>query len=238
MFKKGLAVAVILLFVGVAFAPSINADVHKKEFDENLVEICITEYKVDGTNEEKIFEITEEENNDFIERINNIDDIDERLEVYKEYGFIPEDVNSEKLRVDMEEKFEGMGLNKDKINSFYQLKKRRILTNDSLINVNFKCKVVSHMEFGLHLRFGMSAITRFINWLIGFLFLIPSIDLFNIGICRGMRIETTDGLMPDYYSDYSAMLYFIGGFVGYSYKYYTFTQYYVYDGFAAMVFSI
>jgi len=33
MFRKGLAVAVILLFIGVAFAPSINADVSKSDLD-------------------------------------------------------------------------------------------------------------------------------------------------------------------------------------------------------------
>jgi len=33
MIKKGLAVAVILLFIGVAFAPNINADVSKQDTD-------------------------------------------------------------------------------------------------------------------------------------------------------------------------------------------------------------
>jgi len=38
MIKKGLAVAVILLFIGVAFAPSINASVVKDELVEFDVE--------------------------------------------------------------------------------------------------------------------------------------------------------------------------------------------------------
>ena len=40
MFRKGLAVAVILLFIGVAFAPSINASVVKDELVEFDVEFC------------------------------------------------------------------------------------------------------------------------------------------------------------------------------------------------------
>jgi len=40
MFMKGLAVAVILLFIGVAFAPSINASVVKDDLVEFDVEFC------------------------------------------------------------------------------------------------------------------------------------------------------------------------------------------------------
>ena len=37
--KKGLVVAVIILFIGLAFAPSINANVSKASIDSELVEI-------------------------------------------------------------------------------------------------------------------------------------------------------------------------------------------------------
>jgi len=37
--KKGVAVAVILLFIGLAFAPSINANISKASVDSELVEI-------------------------------------------------------------------------------------------------------------------------------------------------------------------------------------------------------
>jgi len=40
MFRKGLAVAVILLLIGVAFAPSINANVVEDELVEIDVEFC------------------------------------------------------------------------------------------------------------------------------------------------------------------------------------------------------
>jgi len=40
MFREGLAIAVILLFIGVAFAPSINSSVVKDELIEFDVEFC------------------------------------------------------------------------------------------------------------------------------------------------------------------------------------------------------
>ena len=45
MFRKGLAVAVILLFVGVAFAPTINANVSKSSL-EPIVDVDVIEEDV------------------------------------------------------------------------------------------------------------------------------------------------------------------------------------------------
>ena len=39
MIRKGLAVAVILLFIGVAFAPSINANISKASVDSDSVDL-------------------------------------------------------------------------------------------------------------------------------------------------------------------------------------------------------
>jgi len=38
LIKKGVVVAVILLFIGLAFAPSINANISKASIDSELVE--------------------------------------------------------------------------------------------------------------------------------------------------------------------------------------------------------
>lgn len=59
LIKKGLAVVIILLFICVAFAPSINADINKASVDSELVEITTEvcglnggEHTVQLTNEE------------------------------------------------------------------------------------------------------------------------------------------------------------------------------------------
>ena len=50
LIKKSLTVAVILLFIGIAFAPSINANINKASLDSKLVEITT---KVWGFNDGK-----------------------------------------------------------------------------------------------------------------------------------------------------------------------------------------
>ncbi len=70
--KKPLAVAVILLFIGLAFAPSINAYVSKeKEFVEYTTEIC-------GLNSGKHTVRLAKEEADEVEQL--IDDIERRLD--------------------------------------------------------------------------------------------------------------------------------------------------------------
>lgn len=70
MVKKGLAVAIILLFIGVAFAPSINANVSKQddmvEFD---VEFC-------GLDKKHTVKLTQQESEE-VEQL--FDDIQDRL---------------------------------------------------------------------------------------------------------------------------------------------------------------
>lgn len=54
MLRKGLVVIVILLFIGVAFTPSINANVNKDELVELEVELC-------GLNKKNIVKLTQEQ---------------------------------------------------------------------------------------------------------------------------------------------------------------------------------
>jgi len=54
MFRKGLAVAVILLFIGVAFAPSINANISKTSIDSELVDLSS---EICGLNDENVHSI-------------------------------------------------------------------------------------------------------------------------------------------------------------------------------------
>ncbi len=71
MVKKGLAVAVILLFIGVAFAPSINANTHN---DDNLVEFDV---EFCGLGKKHTVQLTQQEA-DEVELL--FDDIQQQLE--------------------------------------------------------------------------------------------------------------------------------------------------------------
>ncbi|MCK5112995.1 MAG: hypothetical protein KAQ84_05575, partial [Thermoplasmatales archaeon] len=48
LIKKGLAVAVILLFIGLAFTLSINANISKESLEDELVEITTELYGIKG----------------------------------------------------------------------------------------------------------------------------------------------------------------------------------------------
>ena len=83
MIRKGLAVAVILLFIGVAFAPSINANVVKDDFVELDVEFC-------GLNKKHLVQMNKREYNevkliltDFDNKISNAKSSEDGLDLIK-----------------------------------------------------------------------------------------------------------------------------------------------------------
>lgn len=71
-YKKSLAVAIILLFIGVAFAPSINANVSKNELVEITTEVC----GIDGIKPNTV-KLTKQESKE-VEQL--IDDIKSKLD--------------------------------------------------------------------------------------------------------------------------------------------------------------
>ena len=73
--KKALAVAVILLFIGLAFAPSINANISKESLEDELVEITT---EICGLNGGKHTVSLSKEDAEEVEKL--IDDIERRLD--------------------------------------------------------------------------------------------------------------------------------------------------------------
>jgi len=84
MFKKALATLVILLFLGLALAPSINADVEKDDLVELDVEFC-------GLGGKHTVKLTQEEYNevelifeDIQEKVSCVESDDEAVEIFNE----------------------------------------------------------------------------------------------------------------------------------------------------------
>jgi len=48
LIKKGISVSVIILFIGLAFSPSINANISKASLDSDLIEITTEVYGIKG----------------------------------------------------------------------------------------------------------------------------------------------------------------------------------------------
>ncbi|EMR75079.1 hypothetical protein MBGDF03_00859 [Thermoplasmatales archaeon SCGC AB-540-F20] len=74
--KKGSVLAVILLFIGVAFAPSINANVSKASIDSELVEITTEVCGINGVTPNTV--LLSKEDAEEVEKL--IDDIERRLD--------------------------------------------------------------------------------------------------------------------------------------------------------------
>jgi hypothetical protein len=109
-YKKGLVVSVILLFIGVAVAPSINQSVVKAT-DDDLVEVTVEAcgsknlgIKTITFTKEKYIEI-KRVMNDFIIRLNKATIRLETIEIFKneiiklnEYGLLPEGMSVEQVK--------------------------------------------------------------------------------------------------------------------------------------------
>ena len=84
LIKKGLAITVILLFIGVAFAPSINASVVNDDLVEFDVEFC-------GLGKKHTVQLTQQEGeeiellfDEIHERLNEVETREEAEEIFKE----------------------------------------------------------------------------------------------------------------------------------------------------------
>ncbi|MFW6121071.1 MAG: hypothetical protein ACOC80_09270 [Petrotogales bacterium] len=205
IWKKSLVVAVICLFIGLAFAPSINANINAKPTEDitavgkgRLVKLGVTEFKPNGTTEKTIVKMTFEEAKELKNKLKDIKSSDERLSLYKEYGLIPEDVTLEKLKAGMKEKAKRNGLTEEEL---AQLNGPLHIFPSLIFHARNKyCYVSGENNLGLRLILGLSAFTRIINWFIwNFLQknLVPSIDLLNTQIGLGVGVNAKNGHLPN-----------------------------------------
>ena len=111
MLKKGLAVAVILLFIGVAIAPSININVVKASNNNDLVEVATQACGIKGYSNTTV-KLTREQYQkleqylvDFKERLNHTTTREEAVPIFEEavieldrYGLLPKGMSVEKAQ--------------------------------------------------------------------------------------------------------------------------------------------
>lgn len=108
LLKKGVAVAIILLFLGVAVVPSINISVVKAATDNDLVEVTTEAYGIKGFGNHTV-KLTKQQNQnleqylvDLRERLNTTTTRDEAVPLFKEavvelnkYGLLPKGMSVE-----------------------------------------------------------------------------------------------------------------------------------------------
>jgi len=215
--KKLLVFGVIVLFLGLAIAPSINANVDRRlpksviNFGMNKVKVTVTEFKPDGSREATVVEITREQVNALRDELKGAKDLDERLSVLKDYSLVPQHVTIEQFKVGMEEKAQRMVFTKDKI--------ARSLSQNRHFKINFNCYVSAGTLFGFKSLLGLSPLTGLINrliWLYDLLpYTLPSCDLLQLHVSQGIEIETKNGTLPSFRVAGCLGRITIVGFVGY-----------------------
>jgi hypothetical protein len=189
--KKCLAVGIILLFIGVAVATSINSSVVKAHVvpeKKNVFTIIVLEYKPDGTMGNSFVKLTQAQERRFRAELDSNKDIDSQLSVYKKYHLISQNITSEQLRTGMEEKAKRIGLTQ-LISKYYQHNNQK---EPLLFNYDLMCHVI-FSGTGIQFPLGLSLIIGGINGFLGTH--IPSFDFSNRLIINHGTLITKGGLL-------------------------------------------
>jgi hypothetical protein len=227
MKRKWLAIGIILLFVGIAIAPVINANddvIASKTFsipkEEKMISITVLEYNPDGTIEKSVVKLSMIQAEKLRQELNNVQDLDIRLSIYKKYNLIPQDVTAEKLRLGMEEKAQNLGYTNEKLKDLETHFKKENSDRLKFIYANFKSKVFGFCFIGVRFLVGTSFLLYNINSLIWWFFFdtIPFLqgnDIVQIYFSLIGESYKWNGTLPD--SDFYAYLLttYLIGFVGY-----------------------
>jgi hypothetical protein len=141
MIRKWLTVGIILLFIGVTIAPTINAQDNDKSILTDSIPITVLEYKSDGTVERTVVKMSPEQADSFHEEMRKSQDLDIRLSIYKKYNLISQDITADTLQAGMQEKAKRMGLTQDGLMSQFR-------SNQSLfppfVRRNIFCAIFGH----------------------------------------------------------------------------------------------
>ena len=148
--KKILALGIILLFIGVAFAPSINFNVVKASSDNDLVEVTTQACGINGFGNTTVKLTKQQYQNleqylvDFRARLNKTTTRDEAVPIFKEavveldkYGLLPKRMSVQKA----EKLVTGEFLNKRMMNALEMIAKKKMVSNEA----NYLCLTVGHI---------------------------------------------------------------------------------------------
>ncbi|PNX54030.1 MAG: hypothetical protein BV458_01165 [Thermoplasmata archaeon M9B2D] len=154
--KKGLVVTVIILFIGVAVAPSINQSVVKASQEDDFVEVTTQACGIHGYTDTTVKLTREQCQNleqylvEFRARLNQTSTREEAVPIFKEavveldkYGLLPKGMG-----VEQAQKLVTGGYYNVRINKTIQ---RLCDTNDYLIKSNFLC-LITGAGNSIHIR--------------------------------------------------------------------------------------
>jgi hypothetical protein len=230
--KKSLAIGIIFLFIGVAVAPSINAKINDQLIQERLpsattktIKVIRYEYKSDGSIDKKVLEVPQNEFRTFQDEFRFAKTMEEKLDLYKKYDLVPQNVSMDTLRKNFNEYVQRINTSKTSIENYAQnINTIQHLKRSSYIQivVNTDCYVDGGDVFTVRFTLGLSSIIGRINFLIyvvlqkGYFpdYLLPSSDLFMLHI-SGLGEIYTEGKLGERDCYGSPFFLLMTGFVGY-----------------------
>lgn len=233
LIAKCLAVGIILLFIGIAIAPIINASddmLVSKTFStstkEKMSSIAVLEYKADGSIVKSVVKMSQGQIDNFRAELKGVKDTDIQLSIYKKYNLIPENVTSEKLYDGMEEKSLRMGLTKDKLEQLGFTDKNIFSIQNSqnrerFFYFNMKCMIQANFIGGIALPLGLSFFTLWWSFILCSLGkdtgAVEKIKIFDIRdtIPSGATIISTENGTSDFFMGMLFSITKLIGFVGY-----------------------
>ncbi|UCF11670.1 MAG: hypothetical protein JSW06_06370 [Thermoplasmatales archaeon] len=216
LIKKGLAVVVILLFIVVAFVPSINANNGRSLIDRGEAEVTVSHYNEDGTVDKTIVKLSKKKALKLAKQPEYINDPEKRFLLYKEYGLIPKNVTRGQLRQKMLSVAEQLGITGEKIGPICNKPKNERNGPDRWFAVNFLNAIDGEFIANYNLPMGLSMFTGTSNYGFNALGrdLLPSVDLFYAAFTPIGFYEFWDGELPDFHF-LSLGAFLLVGFVGY-----------------------
>jgi hypothetical protein len=228
MVRKYLAVGIILLFIGVAVAPSISANNGdellkiKQSLVRKVFPVTRYEYKPDGSIEKTTIRLSQRECLQLNQALSFTTSLEEKIEVCKKYSVLPPGASLQKIKSNFNQ---SLIVRKINITAIQNYVRNHNLFRFFGITLNSMCSVFISTVKAIRFNYGMNAILRYFNVLIliwGFItqsfnyIYIPGIDLFDCSLSVLANAQTANGILPNSSMYLSLCLMMMVGFVGYA----------------------
>lgn len=184
--KKCFTVGIILLLLTIGFTPILNANINATTQTKEDVPITILVYKGDGTAERTDFLMSAEQADNFREEMENAQDLETRLSIYKKYNLISDEITVDWLQQGMQERAQTMGLTQNGLMSLFGENQSLLLP---FVRRNLFCYARGH-SIGWHGRsFPPVILLKEVRY-IGLSFYITGLDRFEtIGLLGYSHFE-------------------------------------------------
>lgn len=230
IWEKGVAISAVVIMISLVFLPVLNSTAETVDDSEKLT-AEITEYRADGSVVQNVIMLTSTMAQDLKTAILQTHNQEKRLKILRDYGLLPEEINSERWQSGMMQRANTVGLN---TNDVYE-----ITANSAKLGLfklpfilNFFCKVNGVYILGGNARLGLPPLLGFLKFFGNSR--IMTMDL--VDMCWGaMGILETNGFLARHSLVMVPSFLIMAGFVGVHVHIPLVVN--VYNGFSAMTFA-